>query len=408
MKDLRWLHLIIVTGLFFLAGWLYVKFLIVDPVNMSLYLTFTLLVLFGIFFYLFVTYSKLSFLIITVVIGLIFFTGGYATGTYQLMQTPDERAIPELTRSPDDPGNGHTAVVYFTHGEPTTYDPIAWVNQFNEFDHQKIKFIPFLARPFFIKALRDHYLIIGASNHVNVHKEMIKSLEEMYRASGDNETKFYLSFLDADPLPKAAIIQALNEGASKVIVSEVFLTVSNHTQEGENQIKEILEKFNIAAFYTDPLWNSDKLISMFLNRLESNVKTSDKSKVGVLLVGHGQPEEWDLEFPTETEHEIAFRESVIELLASSGYNNRNLSQAWMSFKEPKPKEKIEEFVANGCEEIYYFSAAISADSMHSQYDIPSLVNEAKVPDDIEIISLGAWNNDPIVIEAIKAEIDRFM
>ena len=27
-----------------------------------------------------------------------------------------------------------TAVIYFTHGEPETYDPIGWLNQFREFD----------------------------------------------------------------------------------------------------------------------------------------------------------------------------------------------------------------------------------------------------------------------------------
>jgi hypothetical protein len=44
--------------------------------------------------------------------------------------------------------------------------------------------------------------------------------------------------------------------------------------------------------------------------------------------------------------------------------------------------------------------------MHSQYDIPALVNEARVPDTIPLINLGAWNDDPIVIQAIKEKIDR--
>ena len=408
MKSLKWLNVIIISALSFLDGWLFLQYLIVDPVDMSLYLILALVLLFGIIIYFFFTFSKVLMLVISIIFALVFFSGGYATGTYQLMKMPDERGIPELKRSSNDPGDGHTAVVYFTHGEPTTFSPIAWVNQFNEFDEQDIKFVPFLARPLFVKSLRDHYLIVGSSNHVDIHKEMIKSLEKMYRDSGDNETKFYLSFLDADPMPEAAIIQALNEGASKVIVSEVFLTVSNHTAEGEHQIKKVLEDFDIPASYTEPLWNSDKLKSMFIQRLDANIKTADKSKIGVLLVGHGQPDEWDVEFPTETEHEIAFRESVLDLLENDGYNKDNISLAWMEFKDPKPKEKVEEFVENGCEEIYFFSAAISADSMHSQYDVPALVEEADIPDDIEIINLGAWGNDPVVIEAIKEEIDKFM
>jgi serine/threonine protein kinase len=37
--------------------------------------------------------------------------------------------------------------------------------------------------------------------------------------------------------------------------------------------------------------------------------------------------------------------------------------------------------------------------------IPALVNEARVPEGFPLINLGAWNDDPIVIEAIKEKID---
>jgi hypothetical protein len=33
------------------------------------------------------------------------------------------------------------------------------------------------------------------------------------------------------------------------------------------------------------------------------------------------------------------------------------------------------------------------------------VNEANVPDSVSLINLGAWNDDPIVIQAIKEKID---
>jgi hypothetical protein len=80
----------------------------------------------------------------------------------------------------------------------------------------------------------------------------------------------------------------------------------------------------------------------------------------------------------------------------------------MSFKQPKPAPKVEEFAANGVQKVVFFSAAISADSIHSQYDIPELVYEADVSDELEIQNLGAWNDDPIVIQAIKEKIDLLM
>jgi hypothetical protein len=49
--------------------------------------------------------------------------------------------------------------------------------------------------------------------------------------------------------------------------------------------------------------------------------------------------------------------------------------------------------------------AFCADARHSQWDIPALINEARAPEGFPLINLGAWNGDPIVIQAIKEKID---
>jgi sirohydrochlorin ferrochelatase len=388
-------------------GFLLVAYMAAHPLRMDWYLFGATLVFCGLVAAL-VALFRGKVLLIAVPLALVGLVAGWLGMTKVVLARKDPRPVPELTRAKDDAGLGHTAVVYFTHGEPETYDPIGWVNQFNEFDEQGIPFIPLIARPFFFKALRDKYLEVGRSDHVKVHGEMIRSLEAAYREEGDSTTKFYLSFLDANPRPDAAVVQALNEGASKIVIAEVFLTISNHTAEGEHQIQQALEGFDTPVEYSGPLYDSDILKSMFVERANANIGDTDKSEVGILLVGHGQPDEWDVEWPTETAQEIGFREDVLGLLAQDGYDADNLSLAWMDFKEPKPAPKIEQFVDQGVEKLLFFSAAISADAIHSQYDVPDLVHQAQVPDDFEIVDLGAWNNDPIVIRAIKDKIDPLM
>ena len=78
----------------------------------------------------------------------------------------------------------------------------------------------------------------------------------------------------------------------------------------------------------------------------------------------------------------------------------------MEFKAPKPAVIVEDFIARGVEKIVFFSAAISADSIHSQFDVPELVHEANTPEGFPMINLGAWNDDPFVIQAIKEKIDQ--
>mgnify|MGYP001813192265 CR=1 FL=1 len=406
MQYLKW---IVSVGLSLALGVLLVIYLTTHPRQKSGFRQAAGTVFFALVLVLALGFRGRS-LVIAVVLSLSFFLVGYVLMTQVFLSREDPRPVPELTRLKGDPGLGHTAVVYFTHGEPETYDPIGWINQFNEFDEQEIPFVPLVARPLFVNQLRNKYLEVGRSDHRRMHTQMLKSLEQVYRAEGDDTTRFYLSFLDDDPRPDAAVIQALNDGASEIIVSEVFLTISNHTAEGKDLIEElnVEEEYGVPVRFTGPMYDSNMLKSMFVQRANANKGDVDKSKVGILLVGHGQPDEWDVEWPTETAQETGFREDVLALLEEDGYRRENLSLAWMDFKEPKPAEKVEEFHNGGVEKVLYFSAAISADAIHSQYDIPELVNEAEVPEGFPLVDLGAWNDDPIVIQAIKEKIDAEM
>lgn len=389
-----------------LLGWIFVEFLVVHPLKMSLFLTLSLLLFFLTVMMVYLLRNRRA-RWITVVLALVTFAAGYSVNTRRFLNREDPRAVPELIRKAGEPVEGHTAIVYFTHGEPETYNPIGWINQFNEFDEQGIKFVPFVARPFFAYMLRNKYLEAGKSMHRQVHHEMFHSLEQKFRQDGDSTTHFYISFLDDEPRPDAAVIEALNQGADTIIVLQVFLTISNHTAEGQHLIHElnVEEELGVPLLFTEPMWSSDLLKSAFPEKVYAHMEGTSKHEVAVALVGHGQPDEWDVEWATETEQEMQFRQDLMDLFVKEGFKRENLGSAWMEFKEPEPAELMEEFVENGVSKIFYFSAAISADAMHSQIDIPRLVEEYEYPDHVETINLGAWNNHPTVIRALKERID---
>ncbi|MEJ2139814.1 MAG: ferrochelatase [Gammaproteobacteria bacterium] len=399
---LRW---ILVFTLALLLGALTVEYLVTSPQRMSIYLTLsllTLMVLAVIAARMFAGTQRAG----AIVLALMAFGLGWFTMTGVVLSRADDRPMPELTREKGDPGAGHTAVVYLTHGEPPLYDPISWINQMNEFDEQGIAFVPYMARPFFFYQLRANYLRVGQSNHREKHEEMIKQLEQEYRRAGDTSTRFYLSFLDDNPRVGAAVISALNDGASQIVVAEVLVTVSSHTEEGEHQVMEIdPEAYGARLQFVGPMWDSEFLYQMFVERVEANRGDTSKDRTGVLLVAHGQPEEWDKIWPLQTEQEMLFGDHILDRLNAKGYPRENLAKAWMSFKQPKPASVVEEMHAQGIEKLLFMSYTISAAGMHSQYDIPDLVYEANVPDDFAIVDLGAWGNDPLAILALKEKID---
>jgi protoheme ferro-lyase len=403
MSVLLWL---VPIALSFVCGIFLVNYLTVHPLEMSVQLLLAITALFGVIAVLAWKFRGKQ-LAVALILSLIAFSIGYSLrANTVLAHEEDPQSLPPITRAKTDPGDGHTAVIYLTHGEPPTYNPIGWLNQFREFDEQGIPFVPVFARPFFLYQLRNKYLEVGQSHHRMMHTRMLADLEKAMKQAGHQDLKFYLAFLDDDPGAEAATIQALNDGASTIVVAEVFVSISNHTREGEEQIESVRpEDYGVEVRFTGPLWDSATMHRMFVEKANAAIGDTDKSRVGIILVGHGQPDEWDEEFPTETAHELKFRESALALLAADGYNPENMGLAWMAFKQPRPKEKVEELLKNDVEKIIYFSAAISADSIHSQSDVPELIHEAAIPADVETINLGAWNDHPLAIQAIREKIE---
>jgi len=69
--------------------------------------------------------------------------------------------------------------------------------------------------------------------------------------------------------------------------------------------------------------------SMFVDRANATLHSTPKEKVGVLLIGHGQPDEWDEEFATETQQEKAFKESIMRAFVEDGYKVR--TSEWLGW-----------------------------------------------------------------------------
>jgi protoheme ferro-lyase len=322
------------------------------------------------------------------------------------LNTSENRTLPEITRIKGTPGLGHTAIIVLAHGEPETYDPSAWINQIKELDEQKVAFIPYPIRPIFFYKLREKYLMAGKSGHNFECLQVMKLMEADYRRKGDTHTKFYISYLENEPYPDTAVTQALNEGASSIILCNLFITISNHTKEAIDMINDIHpEDYNINIKYTKPLYDSKTLQALYINKVSSSVSSVDKDKAGIILVGHGQPAEWDKEFYTETQQENSFREDILKQLEANGYKPQNLKLAWMEFRDPEPKEAVKQLLHNGVTNIFYFSTIIGSESIHAKYDVPEKIQQAQITDSVKLQQLSAFEEKTGIVKALIERID---
>jgi protoheme ferro-lyase len=395
---------LVLTLLAFLGGIFLMAYLVALPTQMSLYLTLLVLsiLVWGLVAWTYLPRRKLAGAAGLLVV---LFIAGYLTSTWVYLSRSEPGSLPEITRSPQDPGKGHTAILYYTHGEPPAYSPWPWIETFHELDADQASFVPWPFRPYFLSGVRQFYLESGGSAHNKVHQVMLHSLIQSMPEALRQGARFYQAFLDSPPRPDEATIQAVNEGASKLIVMPVFLTDSSHTIGGREQIEAVgAEKYGVNLCFAKPLWNTESLQQMFVARANAHLNGVEKSKVGILLVGHGQPDDWDAIYPTQTEQENLFRQQVRERLIRDGYQADQIILAWMEFKRPNVVEGVKELLAQNVEMVMYFSASISADAIHSDIQVPKEVARAGAPPQVKLVNMGAWGNSTYVIEAIRQRI----
>jgi len=332
---------------------------------------------------------------------------GYLVGTVLFLQPLPHTPPPVVELPANKAGAGFTAVIYFTHGEPPTYEKAipAWKHTIQELDEDGVPFIPYPLRPFFFNAIRSEFVKAGGSHHNAIHSRTMLKLEQMM-SSAHPDLRFYLSFIDDRPHPDEAAAQAVRDGAAKIILANVFLTESSHTQEGEEMVAGLnLEQLGIPVCITYPLWNSDHLIDMFVQQSEQVRRNIPREKVGILLVAHGQAPESDAIYPKQTKQETDFRLAIRSRLVEQGYLAQNVSLAWMEYREPTPQDGLRSLLEQNVELVLVYSSSISAEGIHSTYEIPEMLSEVELPAGVRLINLGAWNDHPLVLQALAERIE---
>jgi protoheme ferro-lyase len=398
---MRWVWLAVSV---FFAGFFLIQYLVCPIPRMGLHAVLLALALTGSVFVLARSFHGREFIPAGVVV-LAGFVIGYVSANALFLSQEEHRDLPAVTRT--DGGDGHTAVLYFTHGEPPGYNAQPWIETIRELDHDNVPFVPWLVRPIFFNTVRGEYMEVGGSAHNKLHRSFLDTLMRAMPEETAAGTRYYLAFLDSDPRPDEMTVRAINDGASRIIVLPVFVTASTHTEAGSEMVASIEpEKYGIQICMTSALWDADALQRSFVKRANEMLNGTDKAKVGILLVGHGQPTEWENLYPAQNEQEDQYRAAIREKLIADGFSPDNIALGWMEFQQPDIASSIRDLAGRGVEKIIVFSVSLSADSIHSDADVPHAVETADLPDDIVVEFVGQYGDHPLSIQAMKEKIEQ--
>lgn len=77
----------------------------------------------------------------------------------------------------------------------------------------------------------------------------------------------------------------------------------------------------------------------------------------------------------------------------------------MESREPIPQQGLRDLLQQKVRLILVFSSSISAEGIHSAYEIPQMLSEVPLPEQVRMINVGAWNDHPLVLQAIAERIE---
>ena len=199
--------------------------------------------------------------------------------------------------------------------------------------------------PFILAGINRSFDVFALSPHCAIHAGTMHAVE---RAVGHGDLRWYVSFLPADPPLRSAIAEAVRDGATDLILLTVFLTDSDHTVEADAMDQAMgLTQAGVRSIRTPVLWDDPRLSRMIADKVQRAAEDRDLRTVGVMLVGHGQPRQWDATHPTETQQEQQFRDDIRALRIADGFRHGLVSDAWMSFRDPKVPDRVRELATRG-------------------------------------------------------------
>lgn len=398
-KPLNWVLLAVCAVL---TGYLGMQYLVQSLALVGMYGALLTIALGGTLFVIAKAFKGRSLAFATILTVVCVLTG-YSIGNAVFLAQTEVYDLPPIVRT--DGGDGHTAILYFTHGEPPGYDPMPWILTIQELDHDNVPFIPWFFRPLFFNTLRNEYLEAGGSPHNILHYTFIDNLRRAMPEAEANGTQFYLAFLDSVPHPDEVVIQAINDGASKIIILPIFITESTHTIAGQEMVASVQpEQYGIEVCYTGALGDSESLQEVFVERANELSIGMNKSNVGILLVGHGQPTEWENLYPEQNQQETQYRDNIRNKLIADGFTPDNILLGWMSFQEPSVIESAQALAENDVKKILVFSVSLSAEAIHSIVDVPVDIETAELPAEIPIEYVGQYGDHPLAIQAMIEKI----
>ncbi len=325
------------------------------------------------------------------------FAGGYALASTMLFRLARPLAPIELpSTTPDlDP---RPAVILTCCIEPPAYDLRATAGMLQSLTDEGVIELSVGGLPFLFFAHKARYRSV---DDTSPSQEQLAELAERLTASlSDLGVPVDWASCSGATRLGTRVASAAARGHRTIVIAEVSVARSGHAEAARTEVDALRpESHGLTVLDADSALLSDRVCEMVASRILADAV--DPASAGVVLVGHGQPEERARRTPWFEESETVFLSRIRVLLTERGIANDRVRIAWSEWMEPDITSQVRHLAAQGCSTVIVTPAAFPLDTLATRIDIGMAARQARVDDTAHVVVQTAWGPDPELV----AELD---
>lgn len=327
--------------------------------------------------------------------------GGYALAS-SLLPSLAGRTPPLDAPEPPASPLPDTAVIVMSCVEPDSYDPFVTADMLESLAEEGL-FEPTLgAYPFLFLAQKSRYRAVGGQSPAS--GQLAALAERLETSLADSRiTRVDWAVCGGRRSLATRVAAAVEAGYRAIVVAEVAVGESLHLDQAKREVDALrLRELDVDVRYTEPLWGAERIAALLASRVMAG--TVEPRTTGVVLVGHGQPEERARTNPALDEQETAFLNRVRLLLVERGIPEGNVRIAWAEWNTPDVTSAVRHVAALGCQRIAVVPATYPLDTITTRLDLQVGVRQARIDEAVAIVTLPAWKDDEAVVETLRSQV----
>lgn len=324
--------------------------------------------------------------------------GGYALTSSLLDRLARPDPVVEPLESAPQNRSG-PAVVIVACIEPESYEPAATASMLQALTDEGLLDASMGALPFVFFAQKARYRAVGGTSPA--HRELITVAGQL-ESSLPGWTVSYAACSGPERLP-AKVRSLAHKGHHPIVVAQLAVAQAGHLTEAKRQTDALrLDEVGVTLEYTDGLSDAERIGTLVASRVMQSV--DDPPSTGVVLVGHGQPEDRSRTNPDFDEDENRFMNRVRLMLLDRGLPEANVRVAWAEWRTPDITSSVRHLAALGCRRVIVSPACYPLDTISTRLDIEISVRQARVEDSVAVVTLPAWREDTLLLDELRERV----